>query len=335
MHISPFPNVLSALGLLLRGSSPTSQSGGPSWLCRRCRHQQIGLKMYRRQSSSLSKRYDVIVVGGGHAGTEAACAAARMGAQTLLLTHKIDTIGAMSCNPSFGGIGKGHLMKEIDALDGICARICDKSGIQYKILNRRKGPAVWGPRAQIDRDLYKQHMQDEVLGTPGLTVVAAAVEDLVLGETTVQESDLTKQRCHGVVLGDGHRVISDTVVLTAGTFLRGTINIGLTSRPAGRMGDEPAVGLAKTIENAGFKMGRLKTGTPPRLDGKTIDFSRLNEMPGDDPPSPFSFINESVWIQAEDQVMCHMTHTTPGVDKVVMETMDLNRHVKEEITGPR
>ncbi|XP_076472947.1 5-taurinomethyluridine-[tRNA] synthase subunit MTO1, mitochondrial-like isoform X2 [Babylonia areolata] len=288
-------------------------------------------------SSSLTStgRYDVIVVGGGHAGTEAACAASRMGAKTLLLTHKISTIGAMSCNPSFGGIGKGHLMREVDALDGVCARICDLSGVQYKVLNRRKGPAVWGPRAQIDRDLYKGHMQREVLSTPGLTVMAAPVEDLILGETTLPDHAACKRKCEGVVLDDGSRILSDAVVLTAGTFLRGSINIGTTSRPAGRLGDEPAVGLAKTIENLGFKMGRLKTGTPPRLDGRTIDFSRLQEMPGDDPPTPFSFLSQSVWIKPEDQVLCHLTHTSPGVESVVMETLSQNRHVQEEICGPR
>ncbi|KAL8605119.1 hypothetical protein ACOMHN_018920 [Nucella lapillus] len=477
-------------------------------------------------SASAAGAYDVIVVGGGHAGTEAACAAARMGAKTLLLTHKISTIGAMSCNPSFGGIGKGHLMREIDALDGLCARICDKSGVQYKVLllpcvncvsadksgvqykvlslpcvncadksgvqykvlllpcvncadksgvqykvlllpcvncvsadksgvqykvlllpcvncadksgvqykvlllpcvncvglqtnksgvqckvlllpcvncvsadksgvqykvlslpcvncadksgvqykvlllpcvncadksgvqykvlllpcvncvsadksgvqykvlNRRKGPAVWGPRAQIDRDLYRDHTQCEVLNTPGLTVMAARVEDLILGGTTLPDHAACKQKCQGVVLNDGSRVFSRTVVLTAGTFLRGSINIGLTSRPAGRLGDESAVGLAQTIENAGFRMGRLKTGTPPRLDGRTIDFSGLQTMPGDNPPRPFSFMNQLVWIKPEDQLLCHLTHTSPGVDAVVMETLDQNRHVQEEICGP-
>ncbi|XP_070203896.1 protein MTO1 homolog, mitochondrial-like [Littorina saxatilis] len=308
--------------------SPSSSSPSSSSL-------SSSLSSSSLSTSSSPGRYDVIVVGGGHAGTEAACAAARMGANTLLLTHKVDTIGAMSCNPSFGGIGKGHLMKEIDALDGVCARVCDKSGVQYKVLNRRKGPAVWGPRAQIDRDLYKEHIQKEVFNSPGLTIMAAPVEDLLLGEATLPDHGVCKQKCKGVVLGDGNKIYSDTVVLTAGTFLRGSINIGLTSRPAGRLGDEPAIGLAKTIENAGFKMGRLKTGTPPRLDGRTIDYSKLLEKPGDNPPMPFSFLSDSVWIKPEDQLLCHMTHTSPGVDAVVMETLDQNRHVQEEVCGPR
>lgn len=289
-------------------------------------------------STTLGTRvlpYDVIVVGGGHAGTEAACAAARMGVQTLLVTHKFETIGEMSCNPSFGGIGKGHLMKEIDALDGVCARICDKSGIQYKVLNRSRGPAVWGPRAQIDRDIYKRYIHKEVKSTDNLTIEISPVEDLILKQAHHPDHELMKQECCGVKLGDGKVVYGKTVILTAGTFLRGSINIGLDVYPAGRMGDQAAVGLAKSIENAGFTIGRLKTGTPPRLDGKTIDFSRTEPKYGDDPPQPFSYLNDEVWIKSSDQVPCYMTQTNEDVDKICMETLHLNRHVQEETNGPR
>ncbi|KAL5015659.1 hypothetical protein ScPMuIL_005248 [Solemya velum] len=299
-------------------------------------HSISTVRNWSRQLSFTSwKGYDVIVVGGGHAGTEAACAAARMGGNTLLVTHKIDTIGEMSCNPSFGGIGKGHLMREVDALDGLCGRICDRSGIQYKVLNRRKGPAVWGPRAQIDRALYKQYIQQEVLNTPNLTVMAAPVEDLILGQAQEVDHHMTKQNCSGVILDNGEKILSQTVVLTTGTFLKACINIGLESWPAGRLGDGPSVGLAKSLEEAGFTMGRLKTGTPPRLDGRKIDFSKTTPMPGDDPPLPFSFLNDSVWIKAEDQLDCHMTHTNEDVDRIVMDTFHLNKHVQEETQGPR
>ena len=224
------------------------------------------------------------------------------------------------------------------------------------MLNRGKGPAVWGPRAQIDRDLYRENVQQEVFATPGLTVKAGAVEDLLMEDCevtgsiqtslpsdTTQEVSFKQQssgnllhgKVNGVVLDTGEVITASTVILTAGTFLRGTIYIGLSSRPAGRMGDEPAVGLAKTIERAGFKMGRLLTGTPPRLQKSSIDFSRLEVKPGDDVPTPFSFMNDRVWISPEDQIDCHMTHTTEGVTKVVRDTMHLNRHIQEEVEGPR
>ncbi|EFX85424.1 hypothetical protein DAPPUDRAFT_45739 [Daphnia pulex] len=275
------------------------------------------------------KNYDVIVVGGGHAGTEACAAAARMGCKTLLLTHKIETIGEMSCNPSFGGIGKGHLMREVDALDGVCGRICDLSGIQYKVLNRRKGPAVWGPRAQIDRNLYKKHLQAELFETPNLEIRAAAVEDLIVENIDGHET------CLGVLLADDTKISSRSVVITTGTFLRGQINIGLETYPAGRMGDKPAIGLSHTLERLQFKLGRLKTGTPPRLDGRTIDYSVCEIQRGDDPPIPFSFMNDRVWIEPNDQVNCHITRTSPAMERIILDNLHLDRHVQEETRGPR
>lgn len=289
-------------------------------------------KVYRRiirTTTSCTRTYDVIVVGGGHAGTEAATAAARMGCNTLLLTHRFDTIGEMSCNPSFGGIGKGHLMREVDALGGVCGKICDLSGIYYKLLNKSKGPAVWGHRAQIDRSLYKNHIQNYLKQQQNLTIFCGSVEDLMLADVG------TEKHCSGVLLEDGTRIAGKCVVLTTGTFLRGQINIGLESYPAGRMGDKPAIGLAKTLEKLNFRLGRLKTGTPPRIDGRTIDFGNLEAVNGDNPPEPFSFMNHSVWIKPEDQVPMYLTHTTPEVDKLVLSTMHLNRHVKEETRGPR
>jgi len=256
--------------------------------------------------STTSREYDVIVVGGGHAGVEAAAASARVGCKTLLITHKIETIGEMSCNPSFGGIGKGHLLREIDALDGVCARICDLSGIHYKVLNKRKGPAVWGHRAQIDRVLYKKHMQEEVLRTKNLSVEANEVKDLILephagGSTTKPPFKI----CTGIVSGTGEKIGSKSTVITTGTFLRGNIYIGLKSFPAGRLGDDAAVALAISLkETCGLTMSRMKTGTPPRIDGRTIDWTGLQYTEADDPPVPFSFLSEKVWISVISFSFC-------------------------------
>ncbi|XP_033226145.1 protein MTO1 homolog, mitochondrial [Belonocnema kinseyi] len=271
-------------------------------------------------------KFDVIVIGGGHAGTEACAAAARMGAKTLLVTHKKSTIGEMSCNPSFGGIGKGHLMREVDALDGVCCRICDLSGIYYKVLNRSKGPAVWGLRAQIDRKLYKENLQAEIFKTPGLEICESSVEDLIL---------LEESKCCGIILKDGTKIFSDAVVITTGTFLKGQINIGLETRPAGRMGDEPSIALADTLERLGFRMGRLKTGTPPRIEKSTIDFSKCTVNPPDESPTPFSFMNEKVWLEPEKQLNCYLTYTNEAVGKIIQDNLHCNLHVTEEVTGPR
>lgn len=270
-------------------------------------------------------RFDVLVVGGGHAGCEAASAAARMGASTALVTHKFDTIGEMSCNPSFGGIGKGHLLRELDALGGLAPNICDNSGIGYKVLNRRKGPAVWGLRAQMDRKIFKANMQKTIEQHPNLEVYEASVENLRLEDG----------KCAGIVLETGEEVDAQTVVLTTGTFLKAMINIGEDSWPAGRLGDRSSIGLANTLDRLRFRIGRLKTGTPPRLIKSSIDFKDLEEMANDNPPVPFSFMNDSVWLTADQQVSSYMTYTTEEIEKIVLANMHRNRHVAEEINGPR
>ncbi|NWX97734.1 MTO1 protein, partial [Nothoprocta ornata] len=241
--------------------------------------------------------------------------------------------GELSCNPSFGGIGKGHLVRELDALGGVCGRACDRAGLHYKVLNRRKGPAVWGLRAQLDRRLYRQRVQEEILRTPLLSVREASVEDLLLAEAEPERPG--KCRVAGVVLGDGSRVRAESVVLTTGTFLRGMVVMGLETRPAGRLGDRPAVGLAQTLENLGFAMGRLKTGTPPRLAKDTIDFSGLEERAADNPPVPFSFLSDAVWIKPEDQLPCYLTYTSPRAQQIILDNLHLNDHVKETTRGPR
>jgi tRNA uridine 5-carboxymethylaminomethyl modification enzyme len=272
----------------------------------------------------VDNRFDVIVVGGGHAGCDAAAAAARMGARTALVTHRFATIGAMSCNPSIGGLGKGHLVREIDALDGLMGRVADAGGIQFRMLNRRKGPAVRGPRAQADRKLYAAAMQAALSQTANLTIVEGEADDLALVEGRVA----------GVRLIDGRRFSAGAVVLTTGTFLRGLIHIGERQTPAGRVGEAPSLGLSATLERAGFALGRLKTGTPPRLDGTTIDWAALEMQQGDDPPEPFSMLTERI---ANRQVECAITRTTPATHDIIRANVHRSPMYSGQIKsrGPR
>ena len=270
-------------------------------------------------------KYDVIVIGGGHAGCEAASAAARLGARTLLLTHRIETIGEMSCNPAIGGLAKGHLVREIDALDGVMARAIDRAGIQFRILTRSKGPAVRGPRAQADRKLYRHAMADILAAQENLTLRAGAVEDLVLDQGG---------RASGVVTAAGEVIAAGRVILATGTFLGGLIHIGDEQIPAGRAGEAPCTGLSATLARFGFRLGRLKTGTPPRLDGRTIDWAGLEKQLGDDPPKPFSLLTDAITTR---QIACHITATTPATHDVIRANLDRSPMYSGQIesTGPR
>ena len=267
--------------------------------------------------------FDVIVIGGGHAGCEAAATAARMGAKTALVTHRFATVGAMSCNPAIGGLGKGHLVREIDALDGLMGRVADEGGIQFRVLNRRKGPAVRGPRAQADRKLYARAMQSAVRSTANVDVIEGEAEDID-GETLAS----------GVRLRDGRRFGAGAVVLTTGTFLRGLIHLGEQQTPAGRVGEAPSLGLSLTLERFGFALGRLKTGTPPRLDGRTIDWGALEMQPGDDPPEPFSILTRQL---PNPQIECAITRTVRETHEIIRANVHRSPMYSGQIhsRGPR
>lgn len=272
----------------------------------------------------MNQDFDVVVVGGGHAGCEAASAAARMGARTALVTHRFATIGAMSCNPAIGGLGKGHLVREIDALDGLMGRVADAGGIQFRVLNRRKGPAVRGPRAQADRKLYARAMQAAIRETANLSVI----------EGEADEMRLAGQRIVGIRLADGREFTCRSLVITTGTFLRGLIHLGETSWPAGRVGEAPALGLSRSFEAAGFALGRLKTGTPPRLDGTTIDWAAVEMQAGDEPPEPFSVLTSRI---TTPQIQCGITRTTPATHEVIRANVHRSPMYSGQIQsrGPR
>ncbi|KAG0184980.1 Mitochondrial Translation Optimization [Apophysomyces sp. BC1034] len=308
--------------------------------CRR--HLAVRSFIHKRSASSATQQtqdFDVIVIGGGHAGTEACTAAARIGARTLLITQNPDTIGEMSCNPSFGGVGKGVLVREIDALDGVCGRVSDLAGIQFKVLNKSKGPAVYGPRAQIDRKLYKRHLQEFLKGYPNLTIQSGSVADLVFNTESQHEYQETCEKgavavVKGVRLESGQIIRAGKVVITTGTFLGGEIHLGLKVWPAGRIGENPSIGLSKSLRSAGFQLARLKTGTPARLDGRTIDYQGLVVQEGDNPPSPFSYLHTCV-PHAEHQILCHQTRTNPAVHKLIADHFDQSIHIRETVKGPR
>ena len=268
----------------------------------------------------VKKNYNVVVIGAGHAGCEAAAASARVGVNTLLITLKPENLGEMSCNPAIGGVAKGILVKEIDALDGLMARIIDKAGIHYKILNESKGPAVWGPRAQADRQLYRQAMFEEISNYPNLTILYDSVEDVKIYDNEIQ----------AVITKNNNEIKCSKVILTTGTFLDGLIHIGKKIIPAGRVGEAPSYGLSQTLRSLGFKVGRLKTGTPPRIDGNTIDYSKLERQPGDSVPRPFSEMTERVEVP---QIECYITKTTEKTHDIIRDNIDKSAMYSGQIEG--
>ncbi|KAJ1335284.1 tRNA uridine 5-carboxymethylaminomethyl modification enzyme [Microdochium nivale] len=324
-----------------------------TWALRGAIRPTVVARPLRRAFATVNpdaRPYDVVVVGGGHAGTEACTAAARSGARTLLVTPKVDNLGVCSCNPSFGGIGKGTILREVDALDGLAGRVIDKAGVQFRVLNRRKGPAVWGPRAQIDRKLYSQHMREELLGYPNLSILAGSVSDIVLGDGVEAVADTegvgdtavsaaqplsskSNKKITGVRLESGEIIPTTQVIITTGTFLSAEIHLGLETWPAGRMGEDATYGLSKSLKDAGFKLGRLKTGTPPRLHRRSINYDVLERQAGDEPPTPFSFLNDDVAVR--EQLSCWATYTNGATHDVVRANLDKTVHIRESVKGPR
>jgi tRNA uridine 5-carboxymethylaminomethyl modification enzyme len=268
----------------------------------------------------MHQSFDVVVIGGGHAGSEAAAAAARHGAKTALVTHKRETIGVMSCNPAIGGLGKGHLVREIDALDGLMGRVADAAGIQFRMLNRKKGPAVRGPRTQADRRLYREAMQREINTIENLTIIEGDAFDIEMADDKVS----------AVIMANGSRIPCGAVVLTSGTFLRGLIHIGSEKIPAGRVGEKPSVGLSETLARLGLAMGRLKTGTPARLDGRTIDWEGVDRQAADEDPVPFSFMTDRI---VNPQIECGVTRTTPAGHKIIQDNIHLSAMYSGQIEG--
>jgi tRNA uridine 5-carboxymethylaminomethyl modification enzyme len=282
------------------------------------------MQIFSAITPCMETNFDVIVIGGGHAGCEAAHASARMGAKTVLITHSRDTIGVMSCNPAIGGLGKGHLVREIDALDGLMGRVTDQAGIQFRMLNASKGAAVRGPRTQADRKLYRAAMQKEIFNTPNLTVIEGGVDNLII------DDDI----CKGIILSDNTQIHAPAVIITSGTFLRGIIHRGADRIPAGRVGEKPAMKLGETLERLNLPLGRLKTGTPARLDGKTINWDILDAQPADVNPVPFSYLNDKITVP---QIECHMTYTNVETHKIIEANKHLSAVYSGQIegTGPR
>lgn len=296
-----------------------------------------GLVLNAELKSVLEKLPDsgVIVVGGGHAGCEAAAGSARSGTPTMLITPYLNKIGTCSCNPSMGGVGKGTLLREVDALDGVAPKVTDIAGIQFKMLNQSKGAAVWGPRAQIDREIYLKEMQKVLSSYTNLTLCQGKVQDIIIN-TENGNNDLENRAygaVEGVILEDGRIIKTSKVVITTGTFLRAEIHIGMKSFPAGRIGEDPTYGISTTLKDAGFRLGRLKTGTPARLDGKTINFKGLEKQYGDKVPHPMSFMNDQVSIK--DQVLCYGTQTSPAVHDYLRANLHRSLHIRETVKGPR
>ncbi|MCI0405482.1 MAG: tRNA uridine-5-carboxymethylaminomethyl(34) synthesis enzyme MnmG, partial [candidate division Zixibacteria bacterium] len=278
----------------------------------------------------MSSHFDLIVIGAGHAGCEAALAAARMGVDTALFCQSKETIARMSCNPAIGGQAKGQLVKEIDAMGGEMAKVTDQAGVQWKILNRSKGPAVWSSRAQCDRTLYHKKMRASVESQPNLTIIEGKVTDFIIDEICHPEPAKGGRRISGVITEDGRFFSAKAVVLCSGTFLNGLIHMGEKSIPAGRIGEAPVTGVTEKLLSLGFKTGRLKTGTPPRLDGKSIDYDRLSPQPGDDPPPPFSIFTKEI---TNPQLLCHLTYTTAETHKIIRENIHRSPMFSGKIKG--